>query len=135
MNTCASSGNELSWWNRDLASGLCAPCARRTAKERKERQKKEREERKQLAASMSKPANEEDLKQKLDKLQAQGSLSNEERAHIQGALQENKSAPRKMFWLRVGQGPLQGRQGNVQSAVAAGVCRKRGLEMRIWAQP
>jgi hypothetical protein len=93
MNTCAGCGSNLSWWNRDLGSGLCAACARKTAKERKEREK--------LEASMAATANEEELKHKLEKLQAQGSLSNEELAQLRGALHEGKAAPRKMFWLRI----------------------------------
>jgi hypothetical protein len=38
MKTCATCGKTLSWWNRDLVSGLCALCAHRKVKEQKETQ-------------------------------------------------------------------------------------------------
>ncbi len=80
-------------WNRDLATGLCVGCARRTARERKETQKS--------VEGTSAPVNEEDLKQKLEKLKAQGSLTNEDLTQLKGGLQEQKSST-KVFWLRIG---------------------------------
>jgi hypothetical protein len=94
METCASCGKSVPLWNRDLAlSGLCPRCARKKARELKEEQKR--------LASMpaATPASDDALKQRLENLQAQGALSQEEVAHLRGALQEKKASSKKVFWL------------------------------------
>jgi hypothetical protein len=93
METCARCGKSVPWWSRDLAlSGLCPRCARQNAREDKEAL--------ESMPAMS-PAADEALKERLEKLQAQGALSKEEAAHLKGALHEKKASSRKVFWLRI----------------------------------
>jgi hypothetical protein len=47
------------------------------------------------------PAADEALKERLEKLQAQGALSQDEAAYLKGTLHEKKASSKKVFWLRI----------------------------------